>query len=143
MRQAATVLSHLSDVPPQLQEAVRQALIDDTYVDDGGVGADSSKLLSELQVEIDKILKKGDFHIKAWESSGETGSSKYLGMTWNRQNNRYLLKFRLNLHKKICGIPSGEDLDSEFLQEHVVSSMPVLGPRWFSSSSHVPSQSLV
>ena len=80
----ATVLSHLSDVPPQLQEAVPQALIDDTYVDDGGVGADSSRLLSELQVEIDKILKKGDFHIKAWESSGETGSSKYLGMTWNR-----------------------------------------------------------
>ena len=116
----ATVLSNLSDVPPQLQEAVRQALIDDTYVDDGGVGAESSKLLSELQVEIDKILKKGDFHIKAWESSGETGSSKYLGMTWNRQDDQYLLKFRLNLHQKIRGIPTGEDLDSKFLQDKSV-----------------------
>ena len=48
----ATVLSYLPDVPPQLQEAVRQALIDDTYVDDGGVGADSTSLLSELQIKI-------------------------------------------------------------------------------------------
>ena len=86
------------------------------------MGAESSTLLSELQVEIDKILKKGDFHIKAWESSGETGSSKYLGMTWNRQDDQYLLKFRLNLHQKICGIPTGEDLDSKFLQD---KSVPV------------------
>ena len=43
-------------------------------------------------------------------------------MTWNRQDNRYLLKFRLNLHKKIRGIPSGEDLDSEFLQD---KSIPI------------------
>ena len=65
MRQGlATVLSYLPDVPPQLQEAVRHALIDDTYVNDGGVGADSRKLLSKLQIEIDKILKKGIF----WES---------------------------------------------------------------------------
>ena len=114
------MLSNLSDVPPQLQEAVGQALIDDTYVDDGGVGGESSTLLSELQVEIDKILKKGDFHIKAWESSGETGSSKYLGMTWNRLDDQYLLKFRLNLHQKIRGIPTGEDLDSIFLQDKFI-----------------------
>ena len=42
------MLSYLPDVPPQLQEAVRQALIDDTYVDDGGVGADSLKLFAYL-----------------------------------------------------------------------------------------------
>ena len=119
---AATVLSFLPDVPPQLQEAVRQALIEDTYVDDGGVGADSTNLLSQLQIEIEKILKKGDFHIKAWESSGEPGTSKYLGMTWNRQDDRYLLKFRLNLHQKVRGIPTGEDLDSEFLQD---KSIPI------------------
>ena len=57
---------------------MRQALLDDTYMDDGGVGADSPELLSELQDEIEKILKKGDFHIKAWESSGEEECSKYL-----------------------------------------------------------------
>ena len=38
-------------------------------------------------------------------------------MTWNWKDDRYLLKFRLNLHKKMRGIPSGEDLDSEFLQD--------------------------
>ena len=92
-------------------------------MDDGGVGADSLKLLSELQIEIEKILKKGDFHIKAWESFGETGISKYLGITWNRQDDRYVLKFRLNLHQKVCGIPSREDLDSEFLQD---KSVPII-----------------
>ena len=117
---AATVLTHLSNVPLQLQETVCQALINVTDVDDGGVGADSPKLLSELQVKIGKILKERDFHIKAWESSGEEGSSKYLGMTWNREDNRYLLKFRLNLYQKVCGIPSGENLDSEFLQDKSV-----------------------
>ena len=78
---AATVLTHLHDVPPTLQDTVRQALLDNTYVDAGGVGADSLELLSELQDEIGKILKKGDFHIKTWESSGEEECSKYLGMT--------------------------------------------------------------
>ena len=95
-------------------------MIDDTYVDDGRVGADSPKLLSELQDKIGKILQKGDFHIKAWESSGVEGNSKYLGMAWNRKDDRYLLKFRLNLHQKVCGIRSGEDLDSEFLQDKSV-----------------------
>ena len=94
---------------------MRQALLDDTYVDDGGVGADSPELLSELQDKIKKILKKGDFHIKAWESSGEEECSKYLGMTWSRNDDRYLLKFRLHLLQKIQGIPLGEDLDPEFL----------------------------
>ena len=72
-------------------------------------------MLSEILDKIGKIQKKGDFHIKAWESSGEEECSKYLGMTWSRKDNCYLLKFRLNLHQKICGIPLGEDLDSEFL----------------------------
>ena len=37
-------------------------------------------------------------------------------MNWNRKDDRYLLKFKLNLHQKIHGIPSTEDLDSGFLQ---------------------------
>ena len=38
-------------------------------------------------------------------------------MTWDRLNDQYILKFRLNLHKKSRGIPSGDDLDSDFLQD--------------------------
>ena len=38
-------------------------------------------------------------------------------MTWDCLNNHYLLKFRLNLHKKSRGIPSSSNLDSEFLQD--------------------------
>ena len=41
-------------------------------------------------------------------------------MTWDRKNDRYLLKFRLNLHKKCRGIPSGDDLDEEFLQNRSI-----------------------
>ena len=55
--------------------------------------------------------------MKSWECSGQEGICKYLGMTWNWKDDRYLMKFRLNLHKKMHGIPSGEDLDSEFLQD--------------------------
>ena len=42
-----------------------------------------------------------------------------LGLTWNQKDDHYLLKFRLNLHQKIRGIPSGEDSDSEFLQDEM------------------------
>ena len=37
-------------------------------------------------------------------------------MTWNRLHDSFILKFRLNLHKKFLSIPSAADLDSEFLQ---------------------------
>ena len=42
-------------------------------------------------------------------------------MTWNQKDDYYLLKLRLNLHQKICGIPSGEDLDSQFLDDKSIS----------------------
>ena len=38
-------------------------------------------------------------------------------MTWDRFKDQFILKFRLNLHKKSLGIPSRENLDSEFLQD--------------------------
>ena len=41
-------------------------------------------------------------------------------MTWDRMNDRYLLKFRLNLQKKFRRISSGEDLDSSFLKDQDV-----------------------
>ena len=86
------------------------------------MGANSPGDLSTLQQEIEKILNKGGFSIKSWERSGENGTSKYLGMSWNRLKDSYSLKFRLNLHKKSRGIPSGADLDSDFLQDE---SIPV------------------
>ena len=86
------------------------------------MGADSLSVLSTLQQEIERILNKGGFLIKSWEKSGEEGTSKYLGMTWDRLKDIYSLKFRLNLHKKSRGIPSGEDLDSDFLEDE---SIPV------------------
>ena len=112
---ATNVLTHLHDVPSELQDTVRQALLNITYIDNGGVGADSLELHSELQDKIGKILKKGDIHIKACESYGEVGCSKYLGRTWNRKDDLYLLKFRMNRHQKMHGIPSGDDKGSEFL----------------------------
>jgi len=96
--------------------------LEDTYIDDGGVGANSPSELSTLQQETERILNRGGFFIKSWGKSGENGTSKYLGMTWDRLRDLYSLKFRLNLHKKSCGIPSGEDLDSDFWQD---KSIPV------------------
>ena len=55
---ANTDLTHLHDIPSELQDTVCQALLDHTYVDNGGFGADSLELLSKLQDEIGKILKK-------------------------------------------------------------------------------------
>ena len=111
----ADVHAYLHEAPTDLQETICQALIADTYVDDGVVGTDSKEMLSNLQDEISKLLKKGGFQVKSWECSGQEGISKYLGMNWNRKEECYLLKFRLNLHKKTRGIPSGEDLDSRVL----------------------------
>jgi len=118
----ATVKTFISDSPPHLQPTILQAILEDTYIDDGGVGANTPSDLSTLQREIEKLLNKGGFSIKSWEKSGEDGTSKYLGMSWNRLKDLYSLKFRLNLHKKSRGIPFGADLDSDFLQDE---SIPV------------------
>ena len=68
---AATVLTYLLDSPVELQETIRQAMIGDTNFDNCGVGASSEEILLNLQDEISKILKKGDFHIKSWETLGQ------------------------------------------------------------------------
>ena len=112
----ATVKTFIQESPP-LQPAILQATLEDTYIDDGRVGANSVEELSALQDGIGTILSKGGFRIKSWECSRKNSTSKYLGMTWDRLKDHYLLKFRLNLHKKSRGIPSGADLDSEFLQD--------------------------
>ena len=104
--------------PPLLQPIIRQAVLEDTYIDDWGFGAKSITELSEKQQEIESFLNKGGFHINSGEHSGENGSSKYLGMTLDCRQDCYLLKFHLNLHKKTLGIPAGDDLDSKFLQDH-------------------------
>ena len=84
--------------PPPLQPAILQATQEDSYIDDGGVRANSIKELSALQDEIGKILSKSGFHVKSWECSSEDGTSKYLGMTWDQLKDHYLLNIRLNLY---------------------------------------------
>ena len=109
---------HRSSKTPPPQLLILQAVLEDTYIDDRGVGAKSTAELSEAQQEIESILGKGGFQIKSWVRSGENRSSKYLGMTWDCCQDRYLLKFHLNHHKKSRGILSGADLDSELFQDH-------------------------
>ena len=116
----ATVKTFIEDSPLHLRPAILQAVLEDTYIDDGGVGANSPSDLSTLQQEIERILNRGGFFIKSWEKSGENETSKYLGMTWDRLKDLYSLKFRLNLNKKSRGIPSGADLDLDFLQDESV-----------------------
>ena len=64
--------------PAHMQPAILQAVLEDTYIDYGGVRASSTSELSALQVEIGKILRKGGFFVKSWECSGESGVNKYL-----------------------------------------------------------------
>ena len=113
----STILAFIKETPIHLQETIKQAALEDMYVDKGRVGADSQEESLEIQAKIFSILGKGGFFIKEMECSGEDGVSKYLGMTWDRFNDKYSLKFRLNLHKKFCCIPSGENLDSAFLED--------------------------
>ena len=63
----ATVQTFIKDSPPDLQPAILQAVLEDTYFDNGGVGASSPGEISALQDEIGKILCKGGFCIKSWE----------------------------------------------------------------------------
>ena len=116
----ATVKTFITDSPPHLQPAILRAGLEDTYIDDGGVGANSPSELSTLQQEIERILNRGGFFIKSWEKSGKDGTSNYLGMMWGRLRDLYSLKFCLNLHKKFRGIPSDVDLDSDFLQNESI-----------------------
>ena len=77
----AVVKTFIHESPAHLQPIILQAVLEDTYIDDGGVGAGSCSESKVLQVEINNILQKGGFCIKSWECSGEDGVSKYLGMT--------------------------------------------------------------
>ena len=101
----ATVQTFIHDSPPHLHPAILQVVLEDTYIDDGGVGASSLEELSAIQQEIEKILNKGGFLIKSWEKSGEDGVSKYPGMTWDRLRDLYSLKFRLTSTKNPMEFP--------------------------------------
>ena len=69
---------HSSQIPPPyLQPAILQAVLEDTYIHDGGVCANSPSELSTLQQEIERILNRGGFYIKSWEKSSKNGTSKY------------------------------------------------------------------
>ena len=113
----ATVQTFIQDAPPDLQPAILQAVLEDTFIEDEGIEASSLGEISAHQNEIGKIISKGGFSIKPWERSGEDGVSKPLGMTWDCLKDHYFMKLRLNLQKKSRGIPSGADLDSEFLRD--------------------------
>ena len=132
---AAATLVFIQDSSANLQPAILQAILEDTYIDDGGVGASSIQDIKLHQEEIEKILSKDGFSIKSWERSGEEGASKYLGMTWDRKKDCYLLKFCLNLYKKFCGILSGADMDKEFLQ---VCSIPITKRNFLPASFIIP-----
>ena len=101
----ATVQTFIHDSPPHLHPAILQAVLEDTYIDDGGVGASPLEELSAIQQEIEKILNKGGFLIKSWEKSGEDGVSKYPGMTWDRLRDLYSLKFHLTSTKNPMEFP--------------------------------------
>ena len=145
----AAVKTFIHESPVHLQPAILQAVLEDSYINDGGVGAGSSSESAILQDKINKILQKGGFSIKSWECSGENGASKYLGMTWDCLNDHYQLKFRLNLHKKSRGISSDSDLDADFrihfdLQEkHPLSGLSILQSYRPGCSLNVPSLSTV
>ena len=67
---AATILDFIKESPIPLQEAIKQAVLEDTYVDNSGVGAGSKEESIELQTEISSFLPKGGLFIKEWECSG-------------------------------------------------------------------------
>ena len=54
----ATVQTFIQDSPTDLQPAILQAVLEDTYIDNEGVGANSASEISMLQDEIGKILGK-------------------------------------------------------------------------------------
>ena len=49
-------MAFIEETPIHQQEAIKQAILKDTYVEDGGVGADSQEESVELQAEISSIL---------------------------------------------------------------------------------------
>jgi len=106
----ATCMHYIHLIPEHIRENVRRAVIQDTYIDDGGAGADNKPMLEEVQIGIQTLLKMGGFEIKSWENSGDVGISKYLGVTWDRKPDLFFLKFKLNLSKRYRGETSGEDL---------------------------------
>ena len=116
----ATVYSYICDSPKEMQKDILQAILEDSYSWQPSCRSRLWGKTCDLQDEISKILHKWGFTIKSWENSSEDGESKYLRMFWNRKDDRYKLKFQLNLHKKFLGIPSGEDLDSAFLQDKMI-----------------------
>ena len=125
------VLTYLPNSPVKPQEVIGQALIDYTYIDNREMGASSEVLLPSLQDETGKILENRNFHIKSWEISGQDSYSKYLGMTWNQKDDHYLLKFKLNLFQRVCGIPSGEDLDAQFSEDKSAVNDPASLPIFY------------
>jgi len=112
---ALTVEKFINTVPKEIQDKVKTVLLKCTYVDDGCTTANSIPELTVIQKEVTAVLAKGGFNIKHWETTGDKGETKFLGLLWNKKEDTYKLKFRLNFSKKIRGTPMEDDLCLEDL----------------------------
>ena len=93
---AINTLAKLSQA--ELPEAAKEVQ-DHVYVDDVGGSRETTEKVKQITNDIDAILKKGHFQIKAWHSNeaeiDQSNSERYtdlLGLRWDKQTDKFALK---------------------------------------------------
>ena len=105
----------LSQVEQSLQEDVRRALIEQSYVDDLFGNVTWNEDICPLLKEIENISQQGSMSLKEWTRLGDDLQVKFLGYTWDAKEDTLQLKTWFNAGSKIRGQNLQPDLSADVL----------------------------
>nr|XP_027231042.1 uncharacterized protein LOC113822703 [Penaeus vannamei] len=135
-------LKHTAELSMGKYPDAASMIISNSYVDDIIHSVDSKEKALQLIRETEEILSDGDFKVKQWIMTGDDGmcnmniseneSEKILGLYWDRWNDEFKFKARLNFSPKYKGVRTEPDLNilnffdnvpSDLTKKVVVSQM--------------------
>ncbi|XP_063592199.1 uncharacterized protein LOC134769401 [Penaeus indicus] len=117
---AMLALKHTAELWMEKYPDAASMIISNSYVDDIIQSVESKEKALQLIQETEKILSYGNFKVKQWIMTGdvdkddldfsENEGDKILGLYWDRWNDEFKFKARLNFSPKYKGIRTGPDL---------------------------------
>ena len=112
----SNVVAFITETPDDLQDDVKRALLDQTYMDDVFSDVPWDQDINTVTEAINQLIMKGGMKIKQWTHEHEE-PTKFLGYHWKPQEDVLTLKNWLNLETKQRGSKIAPDLTSENLND--------------------------
>ena len=107
---------------PELAELVKFIFQENTYIDDVTAVQSWSKPIREVIDGLELVAASGNLKFKNWRFIGDPGESKYLGYTWDSENDMLQPKSWFNMGKVLRGVATEDDLNLENVEDRIMAS---------------------